>query len=253
LAGNDILNGKAGADRLEGGAGNDSYVIDNAGDVVVEKANVGADTVRASLSYTLGANVENLVLIGSDDTNGVGNDLNNTIIGNSGANILDGDGGKDTLAGGAGNDRLLGSGGKDDLLGGSGNDRMEGGSGNDRLTGNSGADILFGGSGADRFIFTAFSDSTVSSSGRDVIKDFSRSEGDLFDLSLLDASSKASGNQAFSFIGEATSFNGKAGELRYATSGGDTFIHADVDGDRKSDFSIRIDADIDLVKGDFIL
>ncbi|MBO3762535.1 calcium-binding protein [Ciceribacter sp. L1K22] len=251
-AGNNVLNGGTGADRMEGGQGNDTYYVDNAGDVVVESSNGGIDTVRAARSYTLGSNVENLVLTGTGNLSGTGNSLANSITGNSGNNTLNGSSGNDTLSGGSGNDRLLGGSGNDVLNGGSGNDRMEGSSGNDRLTGNSGADILFGGSGADRFIFKALSDSTVSSSGRDVIEDFSRSQGDRIDLSAIDASTKSSGNQAFSFIGEKA-FTGKAGELRYVNSGGDTFIYGDVNGDKTSDFSIRIDANIDLVKGDFIL
>ena len=223
--GNNTLNGGTGADRMEGGAGNDTYVVDNAGDVVVEAANAGTDTVRSSIALALGANLENLVLLGSATINGLGNGLNNTIVGNSGAN---------TLNGGAGNDTLSGL------------------AGNDRLTGSSGADILFGGSGADQFIFTSLNDSTVSSSGRDVIEDFSRSQLDRIGLSTIDASTITSGNQAFSFIGER-SYSGKAGQLRYVNQDGDTFIYGDVNGDKSSDFSIRIDATIDFVMGDFIL
>ncbi|MBO3762536.1 calcium-binding protein [Ciceribacter sp. L1K22] len=242
-AGNNVLNGGSGADSLIGGAGNDTYYIDNVGDVVLEAANGGTDTVRASRSYTLGSNVENLILTGTGNLSATGNSLANSITGSSGNN---------TLSGLAGNDTLRGSNGNDSLLGGTGNDRLEGGSGNDRLTGGTGADKLYGGTGADRFIFTALSHSTVSSSGRDTIYDFSRGQGDRIDLSAIDASTKSSGNQAFSFIGEKA-FTGKAGELRTVNSGGDTFIYGDVNGDKSSDFAIRIDANIDLVKGDFIL
>ena len=102
LAGNDILNGGSGADTLIGGAGNDTYVVDNTGDVVTENANEGTDTVQASVTYTLAANVENLTLTGTGTINGTGNTLNNVIIGNSGNNILAGLAGADTLDGGAG-------------------------------------------------------------------------------------------------------------------------------------------------------
>jgi Ca2+-binding RTX toxin-like protein len=63
-AGNDTLNGGAGVDTLVGGAGNDTYVVDNAGDVVTEVASGGSDTVQAAVTYTLGAEVENLTLTG---------------------------------------------------------------------------------------------------------------------------------------------------------------------------------------------
>ncbi len=103
-AGNDTLDGGAGSDTLIGGAGNDTYVIDSTGDVITENLNEGTDTVRASISYTLGANLENLTLTGTAAINGTGNSLNNSITGNSGNNILDGGAGNDTLTGGLGND-----------------------------------------------------------------------------------------------------------------------------------------------------
>ena len=104
LAGNDTLNGGAGADTLIGGAGNDTYVVDNTGDVVTENANEGIDTVQASVTYTLAANVENLTLNGNGNINGTGNTLDNVIVGNGGNNILAGLAGADTLDGGAGTD-----------------------------------------------------------------------------------------------------------------------------------------------------
>ena len=61
--GADVLNGGAGADTMQGGAGNDTYIVDNVGDVVTEALNNGIDTVRSSVSFTLGANVENLTLV----------------------------------------------------------------------------------------------------------------------------------------------------------------------------------------------
>jgi hypothetical protein len=107
LDGNDIIDGKAGADTMQGGSGNDTYTVDNIGDVVTENLNAGTDTVKASISYTLDANVENLTLLGSENLNGTGNDLKNSIRGNSGDNILNGGVGADTLTSGAGNDILI--------------------------------------------------------------------------------------------------------------------------------------------------
>ena len=75
---------------MNGGAGDDTYVVDNPGDVVTEAPNQGTDTVQSSISYTLGANVENLTLTGSGAINGTGNALNNVIFGNIGSNFLTG-------------------------------------------------------------------------------------------------------------------------------------------------------------------
>jgi Ca2+-binding RTX toxin-like protein len=113
LAGNDWLDGKAGADTMIGGTGNDTYVVDNAGDVVTELANEGIDTVRSGLTYSLGANVENLLLTGSSAINGTGNALDNVLTGNSGVNLLTGGAGNDTLDGKAGTDTMIGGAGDD--------------------------------------------------------------------------------------------------------------------------------------------
>ena len=104
-----MLNGGAGADTLIGGDGNDTYVVDNAGDVVDESTGSGTDLVQAAASFDLSqslGNVENLTLTGTAAVNGTGNGLANTIIGNSGANIIEGKGGADILDGGAGLDTV---------------------------------------------------------------------------------------------------------------------------------------------------
>lgn len=98
------LDGGTGIDTLIGGLGNDTYILDETDDAVIENAGQGTDTVRASASYTLSGNIENLTLTGSGDIDGTGNTLNNTILGNAGANVLNGGGGKDTMRGGEGDD-----------------------------------------------------------------------------------------------------------------------------------------------------
>ena len=130
-SGNNSLNGGEGNDIMAGGAGNDYYDVDAVDDQVIENDGEGSDTVFSYISYTLGANLEDLFLEGTTDLNGTGNTFDNFISGNSGANILDGGDGDDLLDGGEGNDILDGGDGNDHLWGGEGNDIMAGGAGND--------------------------------------------------------------------------------------------------------------------------
>ncbi|MCW3798458.1 M10 family metallopeptidase C-terminal domain-containing protein [Sphingomonas sp. BN140010] len=108
LSGGEVLS----ANRLIGGAGNDTYVIYSVTDQIVEGAGEGIDTVRSPFSYVLGDNLEQLVLTGSA-VDGTGNGLANAIIGNVGDNWLRGLGGNDRLEGGDGTDRLTGGSGRD--------------------------------------------------------------------------------------------------------------------------------------------
>jgi Ca2+-binding RTX toxin-like protein len=112
-AGNDILNGGGGVDTMDGGVGNDTYIVDAAGDLVTENINEGTDLVRSSVTFTLGANVESVVLIGSGIVNATGNALDNIITGNAWANVLNADAGNDTLNGAAGADIMAGGLGND--------------------------------------------------------------------------------------------------------------------------------------------
>ena len=100
--GANVLSGGTGADAMSGGTGDDTYVVDNAGDTVTENANEGTDTVQTSLTYTLGANLENLTLTGSSAINGTGNASDNVLTGNSGTNTLTGGAGNDTYIVGTG-------------------------------------------------------------------------------------------------------------------------------------------------------
>ena len=121
--GNDTLFGGTGVDGMIGGTGNDTYFVDNVGDVVVENASEGIDTVYTASNYVLGANVEQLFLQeGGGSTTGVGNDGQNLLVGNSFDNALDGGANNDTLMGGGGNDTLDGGTGVDGMIGGTGND-----------------------------------------------------------------------------------------------------------------------------------
>lgn len=98
---------------MEGGAGNDVYITDDAGDVVVESASSGTDKVQSTASHALSANIEQLFLMGSAAIDGTGNALDNYLSGNGAANVLQGNAGNDTLYGGGGNDTLIGGAGDD--------------------------------------------------------------------------------------------------------------------------------------------
>ncbi len=170
------LDGGAGADTLTGGAGNDTYLVDDSGDTVTEGRNQGTDLVQSGVSFTLGDNVENLILTGNAAINGTGNALANVLTGNTAANRLDGGAGADTLIGGAGDDTYVIDNGGDRIveLNNVDNDRVESsisytlggqleqleltgdaainGTGNalaNTLTGNAGNNVLNGGAGND--------------------------------------------------------------------------------------------------------
>ena len=122
LDGNDTLDGGLGLDVMKGGKGNDTYIVDRAGDTVSEAGGSGKDLVKASVNFTLGNGLENLILTGRGNIKGIGNTASNDITGNAGKNFLDGKGGNDTIDGGAGNDTINGGTGKDVMKGGGGND-----------------------------------------------------------------------------------------------------------------------------------
>jgi len=166
-----VLNGGVGADTMRGGLGNDTYIVDNTGDRVEEAASAGTDTVQSSISYTLGANVENLILTGSGVINGTGNGLNNVITGNGSANLIDGGNGSDSLNGGSGNDRLIGGNGNDNLNGGAGADTLTGIALNDTTLGRGTIDVLTGGTENDLFVLgnasgVFYSDGSTATAGR---------------------------------------------------------------------------------------
>jgi Ca2+-binding RTX toxin-like protein len=195
-SGVNVLDGGAGVDTMAGGAGNDTYVVDNAGDVVTEVAGAGTDLVQSSVTYTLGAECENLTLTGSSAINGTGNSLNNTITGNTGNNTIDGGGGADSMSGGTGNDTYVidnasdtvsesASAGTDKVqssvtftlgtnlenltLTGAGAINGIGNTANNVLTGNSAANVLSGGTGADSMSGGAGDDTYVVDNASDTV------------------------------------------------------------------------------------
>jgi Ca2+-binding RTX toxin-like protein/subtilisin-like proprotein convertase family protein len=215
LAGDDVLEGGAGVDKMAGGAGNDLYRVDSRSDLVLEYANEGVDTVEATSTYTLTANVENLTLLEGGDFSAGGNSLANVITGNSGNNLLSGGLGADTLIGGLGDDTyvlsdlldsIIDSGGIDTIrssnsitlqdvieraeliglgdtsaIGNAADNTLIGNSGNNYLEGGAGVDLLTGGAGGDGF-FMAFNGSGKTA---DTVSDFKSGE----DLLMLDLAS----------------------------------------------------------------
>ncbi|QSV56603.1 MAG: calcium-binding protein [Dolichospermum sp. UKL201] len=218
-AANNIFNGGAGNDTMIGGLGNDTYIVDSAGDIVTETSTVATevDTVQSSVSYVLGANLENLILTGSAVINGTGNSLNNAITGNAANNILNGGAGNDIMIGGLGNDTyivdiagdivtetstvatevdtvqssvsyVLGANLENLILTGSAvingtgnslNNAITGNAANNILNGGAGKDIMIGGLGRDTFVYQNLTDSVLSNF--DVITDFNATTGnDLF-------------------------------------------------------------------------
>jgi Ca2+-binding RTX toxin-like protein len=185
-AGNDELNGGDGIDSMAGGTGNDIYIVTSLGEKLVEASKAGTDKVQSWVTFSLGANIENLQLAGTGDINGFGNGLANIITGTTGNNIIDGNAGADEMAGGAGNDTYYvdnvadqvaespGAGTDDEIItkvvigpvaevehytfnvavavnftGDAVANRLTGGSVADTLDGGDGSDTLSGGAGAD--------------------------------------------------------------------------------------------------------
>jgi Ca2+-binding RTX toxin-like protein len=147
-AGNDVLDGQAGGDTMYGGAGDDTYYVQSS-DMVIEYADEGRDLIITDrMSYTLGANVEDLTYIGPDSFIGAGNDENNTLTGGANGNSLDGRGGNDTLYGGSGDDHVLGGAGVDSLSGQDGDDMIYVDEGDIEA-----GDLLDGGDGTSDYIY----------------------------------------------------------------------------------------------------
>jgi Ca2+-binding RTX toxin-like protein len=196
-AGNDLLDGGTGVDQMSGGAGDDFYTVDDAKDKVIEGLAQGIDTVETLVSYTLPANVENLLVITPTAVTGVGNTLNNVITGNNGNDNLKGLSGNDTISGGNGNDTIEGGPGTDKLNGGPGLDTISfvgstaavvadlkskyaggdtvslfenllGSRFNDKLTGSDVANVINGGAGNDIIEGRKGKDTLTGGAGRDV-------------------------------------------------------------------------------------
>jgi len=226
LAGNDTLDGgTAGTDVMVGGTGNDTYIVNRTtGLTLTENANEGIDSVSASVTQTLGANIEALFLTGSTAINGTGNTLANLLRGNTGVNTLVGGGGADILEGGGGNDILSNTSGNTLLDGGAGNDTMTGAANNDLLIGGTGNDALTTGQGADIIAFnkgdgvdtvaaSTTTDNTLSIGGGALYADL------VFQKSGTDLILKVGATDQITFTGYYTGSNRSVNNLQVVIEG----------------------------------
>ena len=180
FGGNDTINARQGADRVEGGNGDD-LIIDteaaSAFDADIYNGGAGIDTVRHDLAWASGVefnlstgeqtfggdtfdtynSIENLEIGGSARI--VGNGVDNVLIALSqtaiSANIINGGAGNDTISGGGGNDTLNGDSGNDTILGGVGDDWIDGGTGIDAIIGGGGNDVMIVNDAGDQIVEVA--------------------------------------------------------------------------------------------------
>jgi Ca2+-binding RTX toxin-like protein len=235
FGGNDVLEGGTGFNRFEGGPGAD-------------KLKGGPDGDQAQYSFASSGVVADLLHPGKNKGEAKGDtyhsiedlrgsDFSDTLKGDNGPNVIGGYFG--------GNDKLFGRGGNDILATAGGHDLLDGGTGFDQMT---------GGGGPDRFDFNSMKDS-VKGGHRDVIEDFSHIDGDLIDLSTIDANAGKSGNQKFVFIGTDTFkhyhsvHHNVIGMIRLD---GD-IVQGNVNANLGTDFEIKVVGGSGLVAGDFIL
>ncbi len=197
-AGNDILRGSSRTTTImDGGTGNDDFVINNQNNLAVEVANQGYDTLRIATPYVEAGGSRSIVMAGSGVSGGYIVDVDIEAVraevslgkigpkslgfnfyGNTGANVFAGSEGGDTMRGNAGNDTLEGKGGDDRLQGELGLDILVGDGGNDTLFAErADGDKLTGGAGADLFVFGGKGGTPVTLT--DVVMDYDRALDDI--------------------------------------------------------------------------
>lgn len=282
--GDDVLIGGGGADRLDGGTDFDTVSYSNAGAGVSVALQLGrglsgdaAGDTYIGIEAVNGSNYADLIHgdAGANTLKGFGG--NDTLNGGAGADRMDGGAGTDLVTyqdasggvrvdlqaglGFSGDARgdilvsveaLTGSTFVDLLLGDAGANTLRGLDGDDQLVGRGGVDQLYGGAGADRFVYSSIADSSAGPGNRDLIRDLSRAQGDVIDLSRIDAAPGIAGDQPFSFLG-TNAFTGDAGQIRYITAASYRVVEVDLNGDRLADMQIQIQGAGGLIASDFIL
>lgn len=213
----------------------------------------GADSLYGSNANDtlagLGGNDELIGWAGADYL--YGGDGVDQLYGRDDNDSLFGGNGQDSLFGDAGDDALYGDARLDRLWGDDGNDTLWGGTGDDILTGGAGVDELYGGDGADTFQFINLFEVGLAPGTRDIIKDYEVGI-DKISVGGIDADAIHSGNNVFRL--SATGLHdGLPGSLRVVTQNGNTYVMADRDGDRVSDFAIQMEGIHQLTAADFLL
>ena len=241
-----------GDDKFTGGSqveividddGNDSYLLGGGDDFALASGSgndsydggTGRDTFEASQLHT-----GILINMGT-----VAVTLNSQTL-NATSAFTDGEGGSFK-----GFEIINGTSFADIIVGSSLAEEIQGGGGFDVIAGGRGADTLSGNAGSDVFLYFLSLDSGVTRATRDTITDFGN--GDQIDLSRIDANTKVTTDQAFSWLDGNTPFNHVAGELRAVTEGTNTVIQGDTNGDGKADFSIAVIGTQNFTVADFIL
>jgi Ca2+-binding RTX toxin-like protein len=245
--GNDKLYGEADVDFLYGGYGDDQLYGGDGNDTLYD--GYGNDYVDGGAGYdTVSyANATGAVEM-PHNTQGHDTFANiEAVVGSNYDDWLDaaelGPNAGHTLDGGKGHDYLDGA---------NGNDLIIGGEGNDVLRGSGGTDVLLGGAGQDQFWFNDLPgehDSGTGAGYRDAIADLQHGV-DVIHLYTDLVSPGAPQPTAMSFIGQSAFTHER--QVRYGYEGADTtVVQVNMDTDAAAEFEIEIYGHVALSQGDF--